>query len=181
MSIVRRLPAYPDNFVLSLNFSVYIYTDMLALFAESDFESPSATLEGGDEAMQDLTAHLTNTCLQDTATAKDNVFLLSDLAGKSYLSPDDQTVLGTLSQEQVDKIIHRIGEVVAETFKAGLGMPNHFSVSYDDPFYPPVLADQSVSYWHPRLHQMLLRYSASIFFCPHQRKGLPIYRCICSK
>lgn len=34
-----------------------------------------------------------------------------------------------LSQEQVDKAIDRIGQVIGETFKAALGQPNHFAVS----------------------------------------------------
>lgn len=108
---------------------VFIYTDMLALFAASDFKpfgSASNTL--GDD-VQDLTAHLTNTCLQDDETAKDNVYLLSDLTGKPIFSSKTGLIAGTLSFEQTDSILKRIGQVVGETFRAGLGMPNHFSVS----------------------------------------------------
>lgn len=103
---------------------------MLALFAASDFEPPAASPDDEDEALRDLTAHLTNTCLQDATTSRDSVFLLSELTGKSFLSPGSDEVLGKLSQEQTDSIIQRIGEVVAETFRAGLGMSNHFSVGY---------------------------------------------------
>ncbi|KAK9896264.1 tubulin-tyrosine ligase [Cystobasidium minutum MCA 4210] len=108
---------------------VYIYTDMLALFAASVFEPPAANLDDDDEAVQDLTAHLTNTCLQDATTAQNNVFLFSELTGRSYLSHDTHESLGVLSQEQSDSVILRIGEVVAETFRAGLGMSNHFSTA----------------------------------------------------
>lgn len=104
---------------------------MLALFAASVFEPPAANLDDDDEAVQDLTAHLTNTCLQDATTAQNNVFLFSELTGRSYLSHDTHESLGVLSQEQSDSVILRIGEVVAETFRAGLGMSNHFSVSFD--------------------------------------------------
>jgi tubulin--tyrosine ligase len=103
---------------------------MLALFAASDFEAPAALTndENDDAAIQDLTAHLTNTCLQSTQTAKESVFLLSDLTGKPYLSPETHEAIGTLSPMQTSQIIKKIGEVVAETFKAGLGMSNHFQV-----------------------------------------------------
>lgn len=103
---------------------------MLALFAAMDFEQLSNLSESDDDGVQNLTAHLTNTCLQDDETAKDSVFLLSDLVGNSFLSPENHQAVDTLSSEQTDRIIQRISEVTGETFKAGLGMPNHFSVSF---------------------------------------------------
>ena len=103
---------------------------MLALFAASDFEPLSVKSDGEDEGIQDLTAHLTNTCLQDATTAQDSVFLLSELTGKPYLSPETHEAVGVLSRAQSDGIVHRISEIVAETFRAGLGMSNHFSVSF---------------------------------------------------
>jgi len=109
--------------------SVYISTDILALFAASAYSSPSSILtQGDDDEEQDLSAHLTNTCLQCEEEADNSVFLFSDLVGKSILDTDG-SVLGQISQDQIESVIDRIGKVVGETFAAGLGMPNHFSVS----------------------------------------------------
>lgn len=109
---------------------VYVYTDMLALFAGSDFEELSSNPNAVDDGVQDLTAHLTNTCLQDDETAKQSVYLLSDLIGKRFLSATHHMTESTLTQDQADSIIRRIGQVIGETFRAGLGMANHFSVSH---------------------------------------------------
>lgn len=111
---------------------LYVYTDMLALFAGADFELPGAShgeMDDDDAAIQDLAAHLTNTCLQSDQSAKESVFLLRDLLGKHILSPTSHKEVGQLSLQQIDHIIDDIGETVAETFRAGLGMANHFQVS----------------------------------------------------
>lgn len=108
---------------------VYVYTDMLALFAGSDFEELSSNPNAVEDGVQDLTAHLTNTCLQDDETAKQSVYLLSDLIGKRFLSATHHMTESTLTQDQADSITRRIGQVIGETFRAGLGMANHFSTA----------------------------------------------------
>ena len=133
--------AYP-SVVLSVIHRVYVYTDILALFASRPYALPGATPADNDDdedsALLDLAAHLTNTCLQSSAEAESSVFLLSDLAGKRILSPSAGISPGQqqqpgdgaqLTAAQVDAAVARIGEVVGETFRAGLGMPNHFSVA----------------------------------------------------
>jgi len=100
---------------------------MLALFASAPYSPPASTLQ--EDAEQDLSSHLTNTCLQSEEEADKSVFLLSDLRGKSILD-EHGDVIGTISQDQIDRVIKRIGEVIGETFAAGLGMPNHFTVCH---------------------------------------------------
>lgn len=86
-------------------------------------------MNDNEDGVQDLTAHLTNTCLQDETTAQQTVFMLFDLVGKSMLDPQSHEELSILTEGQADQIMERIGVVVGETFQAGLAMPNHFSVS----------------------------------------------------
>jgi len=161
---------------------VYIYTDMLALFAASDFEQPTSSLEDDGDVIQDLTAHLTNTCLQDDSTAKESVFLLSDLSGKSFLSPQDHQALGTLSQAQIDKIAQRISQVVGETFMAGLGMPNHFSVGMlQSQTCSQLLIQVYLLVFFARLRLTLLRFLESIYSYPHPRTIWQRSHFICSK
>ena len=107
---------------------VYVFTDILALFASSSYifpTHPSVHEDSGDDL--DLSGHLTNTCLQSDEDAQKAVFLLSDLVGRSILSSSGER-LDTLSQEQVRGVVHRIGQMIGETFRAALGMPNHFTV-----------------------------------------------------
>jgi len=159
---------------------VYVYTDMLALFASKPYHSPSMSRAAQDQGghaddILDLTSHLTNTCLQSDSEAKDSVFLLSDLVGKSLLQTPASSQAATFSDEQLQKVISRIGEVVGETFRAGLGMPNHFSVHTTLRFREPVhSADNSVSR-PPTMHS---KFSASTFFLVHPIQRA-ISRCPC--
>lgn len=119
--------------------------DILALFASKSYTPPTSVAahddnddnDDKDPTMLDLAAHLTNTCLQSSTEAESSVFLLSDLVGKRIISPNDAAAPekqqewegARLTATQVEAATARIGEVVGETFRAGLGMPNHFSVA----------------------------------------------------
>lgn len=122
--------------MLTLSCRVFIYADMLALFASKAYEDPGSDASDRQDVddIERLAAHLTNTCLQSAEEAETSVFLLSDLVGKHILQPPDSaeagpSILGTLSQTKLDRAIDRAGQVVGETFKAALGMRNHFAVS----------------------------------------------------
>ena len=98
---------------------VYIYRDMLALFAAKPYQPPSAVAregggseEGGLEI--DLDAHLTNTCLQgdDTAAKANSVRRFWDLP---------------LGRDTADSIFEQICAVTGEVFEAAArGMMVHF-------------------------------------------------------
>ncbi|EXJ57598.1 hypothetical protein A1O7_07946 [Cladophialophora yegresii CBS 114405] len=55
---------------------VYVYREMLALFAAKEYQTPASTT-GPD--MLDLAQHLTNTCFQDEATKESSVYRYWDL------------------------------------------------------------------------------------------------------
>lgn len=90
--------------------------DILALSAPEAYSFPPK-LDVDD--LYDLTAQLTNTCLQDNSVVKpdDTVFLFSSL-------PED-----TLSAAQAQAVTSQIAELVGETFKAALGSGSQFQVS----------------------------------------------------
>ena len=106
---------------------VYISTEVLALFASKPYSPPSAPSDKVIADM-DLSAHLTNTCLQSAEEAEESVFLLSDLVERSFYEFSGRA-LDDFSQCQMDSIVDRIGQTVAETFRAGLDLPKHFAVT----------------------------------------------------
>lgn len=89
---------------------VYLYNDMLALFAPKEYSLPDGSV--------DLSSHLTNTCLQDGQGG--TVHLLRDLVGCPYTSTDaaDDRVGQRLTRETLDEIHLQSASVVAETFQA---------------------------------------------------------------
>ncbi|XMA10027.1 hypothetical protein WAI453_002818 [Rhynchosporium graminicola] len=92
---------------------VYVYKQMLALFAASPYTAPSTTKS--DEAnITDLSAHLTNTCLQSGS---------HDGAISSFFSlPSSQ-----LSSSAKEAIFTQICETTGEVFEAAArGMSVHF-------------------------------------------------------
>ena len=99
---------------------VYLYTRILALFSSEPFVLP----ETGDSNPL-LTPHLTNTSLQ-TDRGEAGVRLLSELVGCQILSPGWDR---KLTEEDVNTLVDRMGEILSETFKAALGNPVHFQVS----------------------------------------------------
>lgn len=128
---------------LTLSMSrVYVYTDMLALFAPAAYALPKGNDDAEsdeDSAVIDLTSHLTNTCLQDDEQSASSVFTLSSLIGKPIISArraantaeaDSVDVEErVINQEDIQWIVERIGNVTAETFSAALGMRQHFSAA----------------------------------------------------
>jgi len=67
--------------------------------------------------------------LQSDSEAENSVFCLSDLVGKTILAPQEGSVTVVFLNEHMDGVTRKIGEVAGETFRAGLGMPNHFSAT----------------------------------------------------
>ncbi|KAH8884713.1 sure-like protein [Thozetella sp. PMI_491] len=103
------------TYVLAVgSLKVYVYSDMLALFAAKPYQPPSASLDGADDEPIDLDAHLTNTCLQGPAVAAEasSVHRFADLP---------------LTAEQHSSIQNQICEVTGELFEAAArGMMVHF-------------------------------------------------------
>lgn len=98
---------------------VYVYHDMLALFAARPYLPPwDETLqENRDEAMK---AHLTNTCLQDSSTREGSVGLFWSL-------PDNLPDHPTSTADWKSTIFAQICAITGETFEAAArGMSIHF-------------------------------------------------------
>ncbi|CAK7232723.1 hypothetical protein SBRCBS47491_008368 [Sporothrix bragantina] len=100
---------------------VYVHRDMLALFAATSYTPPWVT-EGGDgdadddeTRSPDLSAHLTNTCLQDEADKGDSVRRFWDLE-----EPENSAGIK-------DAIFDQICRVTGEVFEAAaVAAPIHF-------------------------------------------------------
>ncbi|KZT30361.1 tubulin-tyrosine ligase [Neolentinus lepideus HHB14362 ss-1] len=99
---------------------VYLYTNILALFSSAPYGPPSSTAD--QEGNVDLTPHLTNTCLQPDHS-EEHVRTLDELVGCTVLGASEEE---TLSKEDVESIKARMGDIVAEVFKAALENPVHF-------------------------------------------------------
>jgi tubulin--tyrosine ligase len=84
---------------------VYVYKDMLALFAASAYRAPWATAEG----QPDLSAHLTNTCLQTGA---------HDGAVQPFSSLPDVTANPALRADWKDAVLAQVCAVAGEVFEA---------------------------------------------------------------
>jgi hypothetical protein len=128
---------------------------MLALFSGSPYSHPKAT-EGGI----DLRAHLTNTCLQvgrspcrcdggmadwqtdafgAPSVPEELVKLFWELEGLDALQHrgDEYSSVGSVTKDWLEATFTKVGEVVAESVKAGVDcgsfglqlMPNAFEVS----------------------------------------------------
>ncbi len=95
---------------------VYVYKQMLALFAGKQYVDPSAEAEDGEEP--DLAAHLTNTCLQDGTR---------DGSVRTFFSvPDTQP---GLPKDWKDTVFKQICDSTGELFEAAArGMGVHFQV-----------------------------------------------------
>jgi len=96
---------------------VFVYRDMLALFSAKPYQAPRLTdcnSDGNDDAVVDLDAHLTNTCLQgnDIAAKAGSVRRFWELP---------------LPQETRDKVFEQICAVTGDVFEAAArGMMVHF-------------------------------------------------------
>ncbi|KAK0709577.1 hypothetical protein B0T26DRAFT_654006 [Lasiosphaeria miniovina] len=102
---------------------VYVYRDMLALFAAKPYQSPNDHLLGSGEGDGiDLDAHLTNTCLQDE-TATDTVHRFWDLplphGGKpSTTSTTTSTIATDTNEVSLENIFAQICAVTGDVFEA---------------------------------------------------------------
>ncbi|TFK57327.1 TTL-domain-containing protein [Heliocybe sulcata] len=101
---------------------VYLFTHILALFASAPYRPPSHSNKEGNI---DLTPHLTNTCLQPDHSEA-HVRTLDELIGCTVLSSPDSDTRNFLSREDVESIKTRMGEILADVFKAALENPIHF-------------------------------------------------------
>lgn len=117
---------------------VYVYRDMLALFAARPYVAPSSTSFSDTDTDDALRAHLTNTCLQSTGEREGSVGLFwnlpNDLPNQppvSSSSPeaDASTPSSTPQSDRnwKDAIFEEIGKVTGEVFEAAArGMSIHF-------------------------------------------------------
>lgn len=95
---------------------VYVYRDMLALFAESPYVSP------GKDPVVSLCGQLTNTCIQDDTIKKDSVVAFWDLEG--------------MSRHTKDQIFQNICQITGDLFQAAVSvdrfnfqpLPNAFEI-----------------------------------------------------
>ncbi|KAG8836401.1 hypothetical protein FRC17_003311 [Serendipita sp. 399] len=103
---------------------VHLFTRILALFSSMEYAPPSAETEGSS----DLSAHLTNTALQEQH-GEENVRLLQELIGSRMLSADSRSVeIVRLTEEDVNLIIDEVAASLGEAFRACLTSPVHFQV-----------------------------------------------------
>lgn len=100
--------------------TIYMWTDMLALFSSAPYSAPT-----GEDEIADLAKHLTNTSLQ-AERGEEGVRLLAELVGSQIKSGLPDRVL---TKDAVDKIVDQASDILAETFVAALASPVHFQVS----------------------------------------------------
>ena len=114
---------------------VYVYREMLALFAAKQYQPPFQT-ESINEA--NLSAHLTNTCFQDEATRQGSV-------RRFWALHDDN-----LSTSEQEGVFSRVCEITGEVFEAAAReqmvhfqtLPNAFEV-----FGVDFLVDDRLNVW----------------------------------
>ncbi|KDN52599.1 TTL-domain-containing protein [Tilletiaria anomala UBC 951] len=104
---------------------VYLFDEMLALFAPVPYTSPSYSAEDYSSDHVDLSAHLTNTCLQNKEAIKrggrpseENVHLWSDLKGtcvRQIGSSDDSR---HLTDEHLTHVHQQVAATVGQVFEA---------------------------------------------------------------
>lgn len=114
---------------------VYVYREMLALFAAKAYHSPTSSTEVD---MLDLAQHLTNTCFQDDATKGDSVYRYWDLESTGATT------------DWKESIFQQICDITGEVFEAAAReqmvhfqtMPNAFEL-----FGVDFLVDQDCNAW----------------------------------
>lgn len=112
---------------------VYLYDEMLALFAPLAYEAPrlhddqdasEGAAQNGNTGGPDLRRHLTNTCLQEDGSlgsgrpSEQNVYLWSDLAGSSASQSGRNNPMSNLSEEDVTNVKKMAAQVIGDTFGA---------------------------------------------------------------
>ena len=112
---------------------VYVYHEMLALFAARPYQSPN-----GVQETVDLAGHLTNTCFQDESTKATSVFQFWKLEA-SELRPDWRDLI-------FDQICHVTGEVFEAAAREQMvhfqAIPNAFEI-----FGVDFLVDSDLHVW----------------------------------
>lgn len=113
--------------------SVYVHHPFLALFAPTSYSLPSSrSHDDGQEIGVDLSAHLTNTCLQNSVLGggRDElaVSTLQAMAGHKRIlaGPHEGEVL---QPEHVTCIEGQVAETVSEIFKAAVSASTSFQVN----------------------------------------------------
>lgn len=114
---------------------MYLYDRVLALFSGTPYSSPTTNTIG------DLSAHLTNTCLQ-TEGNEGCVRLLSELATHPVLSDEGRI----LTEQDTADILIQISQVLSDAFMAALQSPAYFQVGHGfvylaNPFHSRTSAD----------------------------------------
>ncbi|KZT53656.1 tubulin-tyrosine ligase [Calocera cornea HHB12733] len=113
--------------------TLYLHPRLLCLFAPEPFSAPSAPM-----GEQQLSAHLTNTCLQREETKERFVLELGELAGRACVAGEGGDRMGreVIAAEDVESIRSGVGEVLAETWRAAVSagqvhfqpLPNAFEL-----------------------------------------------------
>ncbi|KAI9368912.1 survival protein sure-like phosphatase/nucleotidase [Aspergillus egyptiacus] len=104
---------------------VYVYKEMLALFASKPYISPASTTSASSETpttdpIDDLTRHLTNTCFQSPDIPESETV-------KRFWALDDETPNPHLKAGWKDSVYEQICAVTGELFTAAAkGMMIHF-------------------------------------------------------
>ncbi|BGO99256.1 putative tubulin--tyrosine ligase pby1 [Rhodotorula toruloides] len=110
--------------------AVYVHHPFLALFASSPYSPPSLDDEAERTGEFDLSAHLTNTCLQTSVLGEEaptvSVSTLQGMADKVILGGSHEGE--KLGEERIAKIEEDVRETVAEVFKAAVGAGSSFQV-----------------------------------------------------
>ncbi|KIX03261.1 5'/3'-nucleotidase SurE [Rhinocladiella mackenziei CBS 650.93] len=114
---------------------VYVYREMLALFAAKMYQSPSSA---DDADIVDLAQHLTNTCFQDEATKSSSVYRFWTLSSTG------------MRADWKEDIFQQICDVTGEVFEAAAreqmvhfqALPNGFEI-----FGVDFLIDKDVNVW----------------------------------
>lgn len=141
--------------------TVYVHHPFLALFASSPYTSPAETASETGEF--DLSAHLTNTCLQTAVLGEEapqvSVSTLQSMADHTILSGQHKGE--ELGAERIEAIEERVRETVAEVFKAAVGAGSSFQVRRRLPLF--------------KLLSLILRHAASTerlrdFWCRSPRR-----------
>jgi hypothetical protein len=111
---------------------VYVYKDMLALFAARLYTAPWESSNDEDS----LRAHLTNTCLQETNEREGSVSLFWDLPSEPPSTADTNGTTKQVESSWKDAIFSQICDITRETFQAAANtmsihfqtLPNSFEI-----------------------------------------------------
>lgn len=125
---------------------VYVFKEMLALFASKPYVSPTSSSEDSDinDPVADLTRHLTNTCFQDKSVPE------SETVRRFWDLPSNQLSNSKLSPTWKEDIYEQICGVTGELFTAAArGMMIHFQTVPNafEVFGVDFLVDEGGSVW----------------------------------